>query len=185
LRNKFALVVLGLVLIFAACSRQKEHLTLYIQWQKADTDACLSCKGSGAEAQDIHKAFETLTRQLADKGIRVELVEKKAVADSTRPEIAPAQLWIGDIPVETWLGAASQTRPCPACPVGPYGKGHVRKSLVFDDTTMDQIPVDLMVRAGTSAAEHLLQNGRIDPEKLPRGCSGCPGASSCPKATRG
>jgi ferredoxin len=185
LGHRFVLVGLALLLVLSACSRSKSHLTLYVQYQKADTDACLACKHCGAEEEEIRKAFEALSRQLADKGIRVELVERERVTDTSQAEVGPGQMWIGEIPVETWLGGASHSDICPACPAGPHGHGHVRKSLVLDNQTLDQIPVDLMVRAGNSAAQHLLQNGKIDPQKLPHGCGGCPAASTCPKAPQG
>jgi hypothetical protein len=173
------------VLVLAACSRNKENLTLVIEWQKADSDACLACKHSGTTEEDIRKAFDTLTKQLAAKGIRVELVEKKAVIDTSKPETGPGQMWLGSLPLETWLGASVDSEICPACPLGPRGHGHQRKSYTLDGQTLNQIPVDLMVRAGESAGDHLLKYGKIDPEKLPKGCSGCPSAVSCPKGKVG
>ena len=159
------------LLALAACSRSKEHLTLAIEWQKADTDACLACQHSGATEEDIRKAFATLTKQLAEKGIRVELVEKHAVVDTSKPETGPGQMWLGSIPVENWLGASVDSQICPSCPLGPRGHGHMKKCYTVSGQKMEQIPVELMVRAGMSAADHLAQYGKIDPSKLPTAVS--------------
>ena len=123
--KKFLFLILALIQVLIGCSRQKEPLTLRIEWQKADTDACLACQNSGAREADIQKAFDRLSKQLAAKGIRVELIEKKATMDSTLPEIAGGQMWLGNLPVENWLGASTQGKICPMCPVGKYGKGHL------------------------------------------------------------
>jgi len=163
--KKFLFLALVLILAVFGCSRNKEPLTLRIEWQKADTDACLACKGGGAREADIQKAFERLSKQLAAKGIRVELVEKKATVDSTVPEIAGGQMWLGNLPVENWLGASTQGKICPACPVGKYGKGHMHKSLVLDGQVYDPIPVELMVRAGMNAAQQLVQNQKSETGK--------------------
>lgn len=163
--KKFQILVVLLAFVLAGCSRHKDQLTLVIQWQKADTDACLACTNSGATEKDIRQAFDKLTRQLAAKGIRVELVEKKAVTDTTVPETATGQMWVGDVPVETWLGANTQSRICSACPAGKYGKGHLHKSLILDGQVYDPIPVELMVRAGMNAARQLEAKQRTESRK--------------------
>ncbi|HEY3294770.1 MAG TPA: DUF2703 domain-containing protein [bacterium] len=161
--KKFLIFGALLVLILAACSKQGAPLTLVIQWQKADTDACLACQNTAVQAKDIQKAFEKLTKELAAKGIRVELVEKKAEVDTANPELANGQIWMGNVPVDGWLnGAATQGKICPACPAGPRGKGHLHKSLVVDGQVYDPIPVDLMVRAGLAAAGSLKANPNTD-----------------------
>jgi len=157
--------MLLLILALSGCSRHKDPLILTVEWQKADSDACLGCKNSGAREQDIKKAFDELSRKLAAKGIRVELVEKKAVVDTSKPEMASGLMWVGNEPVESWLGASTQSKVCPACPTGPRGYGHLHKTLIVDGQVYDPIPVDLMVRAGLSAADQLQKNAKSNAQK--------------------
>jgi hypothetical protein len=163
--KKFQLLLLLLAVALAGCSKQVDPITLVIEYQKADSDACMACKNTGATDANIKQALDRLTRQLAAKGIRVELVEKKAVTDTSKPEIASGQVWMGDVPVETWLGASTDAKHCPACPTGPTGHGHLRKTLIIDGQVYDPIPVDLMVRAGMSAAKQLQEKQKTESKK--------------------
>jgi hypothetical protein len=169
---KFFLANLLIIAFLVGCSRDSGK-TIVISWQHAKQEVCLGCKKPGLDEDGIKSAAKSLEKRLTDKGIKVKWVEKDP--DPKAPA-GTNDIWVCDIPVATWLGGQVATRPC--C------QGSVSRSMALDGRTYEVIPAELVVRAGLSAADMLIEQGKIDPTKLKArsGCSGCPSAGGCPGA---
>jgi hypothetical protein len=155
-------------------------LTVVLEWQRSGSEACLACAKCGVNESAVQQACSELKAKLAAKGIAVTFVERKPEPNMS----GPSQMWVCDVPLETWLGGSIATQPCCAEGSGPDARQIFHRALEVDGQSYSVIPADLMVRAGLSAADELLAHGKIDPAaiKVPKGCAGCPSAGNCDKA---
>ncbi len=177
--KRLLVFALTLTALLGGCSR-KEKLTVVLEWQRPASETCLACAKCGVNESDVQQACTELKAKLAAKGIAVTFIKRKP--QESKP--GPSQVWICDVPLETWLGGSVSTKPCCADGSGPNAKQILHRSLDVDGQNFSLIPADLMVRAGMSAADELLEHGKIDPAsiKSPKGCAGCPAAGNCDKA---
>lgn len=178
--KKLLAFLLAALIIAAGTSTVEAKPLLYLQWQKAGMDKCSDCEKCVTNVKEVKTAYKTLKRELAAKGVKVKLREiKKGEQPPAMPSVS--NMWVGDVPLETWLGARAESSPCGGCEKNPAG-GMMHSSLVFDGQKYDSVPANLMVQAGHKAADHLLSNGSIDPASVAKpksGCGGCGSKSSC------
>jgi len=166
------LVVLALAIIVGGCS-QGGGKVVVISYQKAVTESCKGCEKCGVDGKEIQKAADVLKDKLAAKKVKVKIVEKK------NPAAKMSNLWVCDIPLETWLGAQTNTSSCGGC-TNPTEK-MTCNVMTVDGQNYETVPAELIVRAGLMAADMLIEKGKIDPAaiKTPKGCAGCPSKGSC------
>jgi hypothetical protein len=177
--RKVLLFTLIIGLLTAGCSLNGKKLSLVLQYQKATAVGCADCANCKAGDQELQKAFTTLKGQLGPKGIKVKLEEKKPIPGSAQAANSSRQVWVGEVPLETWLGAQTVANPGSCCS-GNSGQSGACKSVRVGQQVFSVIPADLIVQAGNMASEQLLATGKIDPAavKGPKGCAGCPGAGA-------
>ena len=164
------------MILVSACSKQSGKV-IVLSWQRPDAAACKGCEKCGITEKDMQKAAAELKNQLADKGIKV-LVKPRAAVKGETCAVSASNVWVCDVPLETWLAASVNTRPCDC-------KGSSQpmncKALYLNGNEYQTIPPELVVDAGMRAAAMLIEKGKIDPAniKIPKGCAGCPSAGTC------
>jgi hypothetical protein len=126
----------------------------------------------------MQKAAALLTEKLAGKGVHVKVEKGIGARPGKKAIISATNVWVCDVPLETWLGAGIAVKPCD-CSSG--GQSMSCKVVNLDGQSYELIPADLVVHAGMLAAEMLIEKGTIDPAniKTPKGCAGCPSAGAC------
>jgi hypothetical protein len=157
------LLFLGFILaaILAGCAAQLRPSpgapvqTLMIRWQRLVDSADQTCPRCALTERDVHRAYMHLKRSLSPAGIRVILVTQR-IDEATFRE-APLEsnrIWIGDRPLEGWLGAETASSSCcDAC-----GDAECR-TISVGGRTYEAIPAALIVRAGLMAAGDALRRG--------------------------
>ena len=167
---------MALMILVSACSKQSGKV-IVLTWQKSEAAACQNCDKCGITEQDMQKAAAELKTQLADKKMNV-VVKPRAAGTGKTVAASACNVWVCDIPLETWIGASINTRPC-------EGQGDCQKmthkALYLNGSEYEKIPPELVVEAGMRAANMLIAHGEIDPAniKLPKKCAGCPSAGTC------
>ena len=124
---------------------------LTIRWQRLVNKAgqtCMRCRSTG---DTIQCAFNKLRNTLAGLGIDVCL--EKEILDFTlfsKDPLESNRIWIGDKPLEDWLGATvGRTQCCDVC-------GSIEcRTVQIDSNTFETIPEELIIRAGLLAAAEL------------------------------
>jgi hypothetical protein len=174
--KKVFVAAVALMILVSACSKQSGKV-IVLSWQRPEAAACQGCDKCGITEQDIQKAATELKSLLADKGVKVVVKPRAALKDKTIAASA-CNVWVCDIPLETWLAASVNTHPC-------EGQGDcqkmMHKALFINGNEYTKIPPEFVVKAGFLAAEMLMEKGKIDPAniKTPKGCAGCPSAGVC------
>lgn len=166
----------ALIILANGCSKSDGKNVVILEWQKGATEACQTCDACGVSEQEIKAAAAQLKTKLADKKVRVKIVERKAT-DGTPERPSASRMWVCGIPLETWLGARAAMTPCPDA----KSREAVRPALYVDDQSYSVIPADLMVKAGVMAANQLLEHGKVDIGliKGAKGCAECPSKGKC------
>lgn len=142
---------------------------LTIRWQRLVDEKGRTCERCGATGTAVEAAVAQLKRSLKELGIDVVL--EKGVVDfqefSTDP-LASNRLWVGGRPIEDWLeGTVGHSKCCSVC-----GDSDCR-TLTVNGQAYEEIPAELIVRAGLLAAAQLVSG-------TSRG-SCCPPAKPAPK----
>ena len=174
--KKLWIGALALMILAGACSRPGKVVVL--SWQRPQAAACKGCEKCGATEAEMQKAVAQLKEKLAERGVRVKLEEGIGARAGKKAIISATNVWVCDVPLETWLGAGIGVKPCD-CSSG--GQAMSCKVVSLDGQSYKLIPADLVVRAGLLAADMLIEKGKIDPAniKTPKGCAGCPSAGAC------
>jgi len=173
-----ALVLIALIALFG-CARQPKYVVV-LEWQPQVSEICKNCPTPcGVDEAQVKQAYAALKEKLSAEGIEVSLATRAAT-----PERPSSGVWLCDVPLETWVGGTTLVSPCQHDAKGDCK----RRTLRADARNYETIPADLIVRAGLSCADELKEHaGKIDPAAIgiPKGCAGCPSASSCSKAKAG
>ena len=149
-----------------------EMKVLQIRWQRLVDEKGRTCDRCGATGTAIDEAFGNLTRSLKELGVKVVL-EKTTIDVKTfsKDPLQSNRIWIGGRPIEEWLQASVGQSPC----CSTCGDSDCR-TVTVDGKTYEDIPAELIVRAGLLAGAQLLGEKPRDP------C--CPPAASAPKKTQ-
>ncbi len=142
---------------------------LQVRWQRLVDEKGRTCDRCGATEAAVDEAVGRLGRSLKELGVKVVLA-KTAIDARTflKDPLESNRIWIGGRPVEDWLqGSVGKSRCCSAC-----GDSDCR-TVTVDGKTYEDIPAELIVRAGLLAGAQLLGEKPRDP------C--CPPADSRPK----
>jgi len=174
--KKLWIGVLALIILAGACSRPGKVVVL--SWQRPQAAACKGCEKCGPTQAEMQKAAAQLNEKLAGRGVRVRVEEAVGARPGKKAIVSGTNVWVCDVPLETWLGAGIGVKPCD-CSSG--GQSMSCKVVNLNGQSYQVIPADLVVRAGLLAADMLIEQGSIDPAavKTPRGCAGCPSAGVC------
>lgn len=173
--NRFVVILISIALL-AGCAASargpiggKEMKVLQIRWQRLVDEKGRTCDRCGATETSIEEAVAKLTRSLRELGVNVVL-EKSALDARTfaGDPLQSNRIWIGGKPIEDWLQASVGKSPC----CSTCGDTDCR-TVTVDGKTYEEIPAELIVRAGLLAEAQLLQEKHRDP------C--CPPADSTPK----
>jgi hypothetical protein len=129
--------------------------TLMIRWQRLVDSADETCPRCALTERDVQRAYTHLKRSLAPAGIQVILVTQRIdEAAFRKAPLESNRIWIGDRPLEEWLGAEAASSPCcDAC-----GDAECR-TVSVGGRTYEAIPSELIVRAGFLAAGDALRRG--------------------------
>ena len=123
---------------------------LTILWQRVTVDGG-TCERCGDTGQSIRQAAETLRRELSGLDIEVILTEKAlppfAVEESNR-------VFFNGQAVEEILGAEVGLNHCRSCCEMLGGETDCR-TLTLDGRTYEALPLELLLRAGRTAAQKL------------------------------
>jgi hypothetical protein len=197
MRNRQAVLVMASValMIVAGCTSERGRTegkaetgdvepgslsadVLLVRWQRLVDESGRTCERCALTEPEVHKALRLLGRCLEPLDIDVRLDEKKLSAAECASDISQSnRIWIGDVGLEQWLGAEVGASPCGGC-CGDL-KGHPEfeggavecRTVVVGDRVYEEIPAELILKAGLLAAANL-----ILPEE---------GATCCPAAKCG
>ncbi|MHC4606744.1 MAG: DUF2703 domain-containing protein [Planctomycetota bacterium] len=156
--------------------------TLTIRWQRLVDEEGRTCGRCGSTEKEVRQGVRTLRQSLAVVGIEV-LLEEKSVDTATfaKDTSQSNRIWVGDRPLEEWLGAEVGMSPCEGC--CPVTGGSVDcRTLRLDGREYEIIPAALIIRAGFLAAAGLIPGdacGGRCPEPSPGGC--CPESDCGPR----
>jgi hypothetical protein len=130
--------------------------TLIIKWQwLVDEKGCTCPRCKSTEAA-VEKAIEHLGRALAPLNMEVILEKMSLTPDAfARDPLGSNRVWVSGRPLEEWLGARVGQSPC--CEV--CGEAECR-TLDINGRIFEDIPAELIIRAGLKAAAEHIKTGR-------------------------
>ncbi len=126
---------------------------LKIKWQRLLIDESgQTCPRCGSTEKELDKAVSALKQSLAPLGI--EVILEKLVIDAvtfTKDVLESNRIWIGEKPLEEWLGAeVGQSLCCEVC-----GNAECR-TVGIREKIYETIPADLIIKAGLVAASQIV-----------------------------
>ena len=152
---------------------------LKIRWQRLLDEKGQTCNRCGTTETAIEDAAQQLKRSLNQLQIDVVL-EKRAISFSTfsKDTLQSNRIWIADKPIEEWLSATiGQSKCCSTCQDSDC------RTITVDGKTYEDIPVELIIKAGLLAGAQLFhsepQSTCCLPEELPKEKQKC-----CPESTQ-
>jgi len=160
---------------FAESTEGADMKTLTIRWQRLVDKNGQTCERCGLTEKEVQKAFGDLEKSLTPLSIKVALEEKALDSATCAKDISESnRIWIGDRPLEEWLGAVVGESNCEFCceELGPEVEC---RTVIVEGKTYETIPASLIVKAGLLAASQLLSVESNKPccgEKPSSGC--CP-----------
>ncbi len=165
--------VCGYATIWSRGSEEKETKTLTIRWQRLVNEKGQTCERCGSTEKELQEAVRSLKKSLGALGIEV-VFEKKALDPETcAKDISQSnRIWIGERPLEQWLGAKVGKSLCGFC-CGKLGGAVECRTVIVYGQTYETIPAELIIKAGLLAGSELL--------KAPSGGSCCPTKGSMRK----
>jgi hypothetical protein len=141
---------------FAENSKGADMKTLTIRWQRLVDENGQTCERCGLTEKEVHKAFQDLEKSLTPLGIKVILEEGSLDSTACAKDISESnRIWIGDRPLEDWLGALVGESSCEFC-CTEMGTDIECRTVTYEGETYETIPANLIVKAGLLAASRLL-----------------------------
>ena len=124
---------------------------LIIRWQRLVNESGQTCERCTDTGSTVENAYKKLKKSLVELGIEVEL--KKEILDFSifiKDPLQSNRIWIADKPLEEWLEATvGKSKCCDVC-----GDSECR-TISIDQDTFENIPEDLIIKAGLLAAAEL------------------------------
>lgn len=125
--------------------------TLAIRWKRLVNEKGQTCKRCGATGETVQSAANKLKKALAELGIEVSLkTENIDFPMFTKDPLQSNRIWIGEKPLEKWLGATVGQSPC--CDVCANSEC---RTISIENAIFEEVPEKLIVRAGLLAAAEL------------------------------
>jgi hypothetical protein len=156
---RLGFVTCALAVVLGGCATRMPHLaegplqTLTIRWQRLVDASDETCPRCATTEEEVQRALGHLKRSLAPVGIDVRLeTERIDEAAFRKAPLESNRIWVGERPLEEWLGARTASSPCcDAC------AGAECRTVSVGAETYEAIPAALIVRAGFVAAGELLR----------------------------
>jgi len=126
---------------------------LIIRWQRLVNESGQTCNRCSDTGSTVDKAYNKLKKSLAELGIEVEL-KKEVLGFSIfiKDPLQSNRIWIAERPLEEWVGATvGKSKCCDVC-----GESECRTISINQDT-FENIPEDLIIKAGLLAAAELIK----------------------------
>jgi hypothetical protein len=119
-------------------------------------------------------------------GIKVTLDEKTLDSTACAKDISQSnRIWIGEHPLEEWLGAKVGKSPCGGC-CAELGPDVECRTIEVDGQVYEKIPAELIVKASLVAASKRVVSGKSNPccpkEDCSKPCEKTASSSCCPKS---
>ncbi len=150
---------------------------LTIRWQRLVDENGQTCERCGLTEKEVQKAFGDLEKSLTLLGIKVTLEEKALDSATCAKDISESnRIWIGDRPLEEWLGAVVGESNCEFC-CEELGPDVECRTVTVEGKTYETIPANLIVKAGLLAASQLLSMEPKEPC-----CGDKPAGGCCPQS---
>ena len=125
---------------------------LKIKWQRLVDEGGQTCDRCAGTGDEIQVAADMLREALAPLGIAVVTETKKlSTADFMRAPLESNRVWIGNRPIEEWLGADVEQSLC----CGSCGE-HECRTVTVSEQTYEVVPRELVLKAGLMAAAELV-----------------------------
>jgi hypothetical protein len=136
---------------------------LLVKWQRLVDESGQTCERCAMTEMEVHKALRLLGSSLEPLGIDVRLEEKKLSPAECASDISQSnRIWIGNVSIEQWLGAEVGASPCAGC-CGDLSGCHESeggtvecRTVVIGDRVYEEIPAELILKAGLLAAANLI-----------------------------
>ena len=183
-------VVILVLLVLGGCAANRCTMreagvekSLTLRWQRLVDEDGKTCERCDLTEKEVEKAFQSLKKSLAPLGIKVTLQENVLDSATVARDVSRSNLiWVGDQPLEKWLGAEVGKSPCASC-CEKLGSNVECRTVKIEGKTYEAIPADLIVKAGLLAASELLD--KPDEPCCPSECpTGEESSNCCPDSGR-
>ncbi|MCF7810597.1 DUF2703 domain-containing protein [bacterium] len=129
---------------------------LTIRWQRLVDDENQTCERCTSTETELQKAFVILKNSLELMGIKVVLEKNTIDSETFTENISESnRIWIGERPLEEWLGAEVGESECGSC-CDIINDVVECRTVTVGSETYEEIPAELIVKAGLLAAAQLL-----------------------------
>ncbi|ABC78810.1 DUF2703 domain-containing protein [Syntrophus aciditrophicus] len=125
--------------------------TLTVRWKRLVNEQGRTCERCGLTGETIQSAVNKLKKALVELGIEVTVkTEALDFPMFSREPLESNRIWIGEKPLEEWIGATVGQSPC----CGACADSECR-TLSIGNNTYEEIPENLVIQAGLRAAAEL------------------------------
>jgi len=171
------MVACGCATIGITVSEEKEMKVLTVRWQRLVAGEGQTCERCSATEKELQEAIRRLKESLGALGIEVVLEKKALDPETCATDISLSnRIWIGERPLEEWLGAKVGKSACGFCCAELSDTVECRTMTVGTET-YEAIPAELIIKVGLLAGSQLLE--------APTGQSCCEAPASIPKEIPG
>lgn len=124
---------------------------LTIRWQRLVDETGSTCPRCSDTGDNVERVFARVKQSLSGLNVEVELTrESLGFSVFTKDPLQSNRVWIGDKPLEEWIGATvGKSQCCDVC-----GDAECR-TISTENNTYETIPENLIVRACLLAAAEL------------------------------
>ena len=135
----------------------KKVKPLSIRWQRLVDEYGQTCERCRATGQELQKAFNVLKASLAPLGVGVTMETTALDPATCAGNVSQSnRIWISDRPLEDWLGAEVGESPCATC-CEKLGTDVECRTFVLGGKTHEEIPAELIIKAGLLAASQQIE----------------------------
>lgn len=135
---------------------------LKIKWQRLVDDDDKTCERCGTTGNEIRNAVEKLKTSLKPLGIEVVLEEKAIDPATCAKDVSQSnRIWVGEQPLEEWLGAQVGKSPCSTC-CEELGENVECRTVAIGGNTYEAIPADVIAQAGLLAAAEIVKKDQAN-----------------------
>jgi len=187
---RYCVFGVGMLFLVVGCKQKTDGSkqegmakVLKITWQRLVDEKGQTCDRCGSTEKELKTAFQSLKVSLASLGIKLTLEKKPLDAVTCAQDISQSnRIWIGERPLEEWLGAQVGKSPCGSC-CADLGDQVECRTVEVQGQVYETIPADLIVKAGLLAAASLYEEPSAKPccpsdPSITQDGSACCGASS-------